>query len=1199
MSRKKAVIKISGITENNLKNIDFSAETGEVVVITGISGSGKSTLVNLVVATEAKRQSMMRRKSDDLYDYTIRPAFKKTTSLPEPVIISQRAIFQSVTSTFGTRTSLNDLLVRLFVNCGEIHYQGKQIVRPDLSQILKFRQKYYPKSQLLGRISHYENISRSQITSLLKRVGIERVLIRNESSQSINNIDLNKLPTTGLSRYEVFIDLGKSDDIEGVLKKTRAVPILIDKSFELDCHEHGFSLDDGKIFRLPTKLLFSRSAMSSRSGCCLECNGAGSVTAYDSMGAIDKKAIIKNGFLKVPLTAAGRYKGFKFLPSGLIKLLLKEGVDISKNFTAISSAHKTVILNILNDKLSRNQKDPVAQQFLMNRACQACEGSGLSWQARAVTVNGKCIDFFLKQTSYELAKELLALAVDTDVTDKALTILGYISNLSIEHIALDRSVTTMSSGELQRMKLLSALVNQYSNKIIVLDEPSSNLQYKDNLKILRLINELKANNNCIVIVDHNPVFQAIADRRLKVGPGAGVDGGEYCDTDDLSQSVKLFDAFNKSDNSIKKYSFKTVPLRYKRNVHLDKIRIPKNVFTAVIGSSGSGKSTLCRELIYPALSESDNVIFFDSKPARGSSSSIVATYLNVFDKVRQYFSKHNKAGLSDSDFSFNSSGACNYCHGRGYVDKHVCGVCFGSRFKPEIALFKAEGKSITELLASDLNDIPLDGGLYFLNETVQVLQQLSLSHINLGRETTSLSGGELQRLKLAKFIIANKKTQDKKGYYIILDEPCSGLDPESVKHLYQALKVYLRGSTVLVIEHNPHFIYKCQYLIDMGEASGVKDKNSIVQGALGEKIFPSLNHLEVLTEAFRLKKGDETQSHRTEVRIEDDEPRALNGKRFDLIPSSIIKQKNFSLELKFSKGFEVDIQDDNTFFYRDKDVLEQSLIKENDFLFNPFLTLLERYSIVPLSLCKEIIRNINKETIVCDLDSWQFKVRADSFEEAYVKGGGVVIVPKAKNKYEYHGVRLLSIKERVIDKVFPHSFAFNLYKNSCEYCNGYGHIQSYPLTEWINRKYSVLNDGFMQYPLYKVIPKATIKKFSKEGLFDFSQPVNKLSVLEFNILLYGFKAYKFMKPGKTDNTEASFFEWRGINSYFYRNATKLSPDEDLTPQLKWKTCPFCMSGFSRKSTFYTLNGQTLPSFFCKENEERALHETSHNSANMR
>ncbi|MCE0975437.1 MULTISPECIES: ATP-binding cassette domain-containing protein [Pseudomonas] len=1179
MSANKTDFEIIGITENNLKSIDFCAAAREVMVIIGISGSGKSTLVNRVIAAEAQRQSKLRRKSDDLLDYCVRPKFKSATNLPEPVVISQRAIMPSVSSTFGSRTGLNDLLVRLFVRQGEIHYRGGRISKPDFSTILQFRRLYHPHARILGCIARYESIGRNQF-DLLTRAGVEQVYIRAEGKRSLKQLTLDKLLSSKTSSSEVFIDLG-GDDAPILLKKCRATPVLIDDSLEIDFHEHGVALEDGTVFRLPSKLLFSRATMSSHSGCCRICDGAGTVTRYDAERAIDGQVPLKSGFLTMPLSPSGRYKGFKFLPSGLVALLKKEGIDVNKPYGLLSAEHKSTILNILNQKLAANSSDDAAQQFISVGICSDCEGSGLNWQARAVTVNGKSIDFFFGLTPAELIAELEVLVVDEDESARRIRgLLDYLSALSIDHIDLNRPLSSMSSGELQRLKLLPALINKYSGRLIIFDEPSSNLQYRDNLKILRLISELKASNNSIIVVDHNPIYQRVADRVIKIGPGPGELGGFYCVVDDDAQLTASFDVLREADRSTADFTYTTLQLPDLRTLQLGAVRIPHSAFTAVIGSSGAGKSTLCRELIYPALMKNgEKVILLDSTPPRGASNSIVATYLNVFDKIRKFYARCDGGELVESDFSFNSTGACDHCQGAGNVEGQVCSVCFGSRFRSEVALFSGEGYTITELLAADLDQIPLQGGLAFLTEAVEILKRLSLSHLSLGRQTDSLSGGELQRLKIARFLMAHQKDRKASSNFVILDEPCRGLDPRAVKNLYATLKNVLSDAAVLIIEHNPHFIYKCQFIIDMGEGTGIKDDTTVVQGRLGEKVFPSLNHGQVLSE-LEVFSNLRRPSNETDLRIEDDEVlRELNTKRYELIPSLLLKQENFALEEKFRELFSPLIPDKNIVLYRTRDELEYALKEERRFFFNPFIALLERFPRVPVSLQQELLKKIDKCDIVCDTDPWSFMVTARSLRSAYLNGAGVVIAPGPNGIFTYHTVRLLSLQKRVVDRVFPQTFAFNLYRNACHYCKGYGKIQSYPLRDWINRSRSVLDDGFMPYPLHKFIPKPTIKRFAKEGLFDFSQPVETLSDEELNVLLYGFKAYKFRKSDSSDDSEAAFFEWRGINSYLYRNAAKLSATQNINDSIRWIACPFCLQGFSEKIRFYAHKGRLITDFF--------------------
>lgn len=1179
MRVNKTSFEIIGITEGNLKSIDFCASTGEVIVIAGVSGSGKSTLVNRVIAAEARRQSKLRRKSDDILDYCVRPSFQAATCLPEPIMVSQRAVTPSVSSTFGTRTGLNDLLVKLFVRLGEIHYRGGKITRPDFATILQFRRLYHPRARLLGRIASYEDIGRGQL-DLLRNAGVQQVYLRAEGKHTLKPSSLDKLTPKQLSSCEVFICLD-GDDAPVLLKKYRATPVLLAPPLEIDFHEHGVALEDGTVFRMPSKLLFSRSMMSSRSGCCRVCDGTGAVTQYDAERAIDLQVPLKNGFLTVPLSPSGRYKGFKFLPSGLVGLLKKEGIDVSKPFCALSTEHKSAVLNILNDKLARNSGDPVAQQFISVGLCNACEGSGLNSQARAVTINGKSIDFFFRLTPSQLLTEMQAPAFgENEATQKIRCILDYLSELSIDHIALNRPLPSLSSGELQRMKLLAVLINRYSGRLIILDEPSSNLQYRDNLKILRLVLELRSHNNSIIIVDHNPMYQSIADRTLKLGPSSGVRGGYYCAADHDKQLSIGLDNLCTAKGTAADFTYTTLQLPHLRNLHLEKVRIPHRAITSIIGSSGAGKSTLCRDLIYPTLVQrGEKVVLLDSTPPRGASNSIVATYLNVFDKLRRFYARSDNTVLTESDFSFNSTGACDHCQGTGKVDGQVCSVCFGSRFRSEVALFRVGTYTLTELLAADLDQISLEGGLAFLAEAVQILKRLSLSHLSLGRETDNLSGGELQRLKVARFLLAHRNDNSTKGSYVILDEPCRGLDPEAVGNLFDTLKAFLSDTTVLTIEHNPYFIYRCQYLIDLGEGSGIKDDATVVQGSLGDKVFPSLNHVQVLSESDALRQRrifwDETG-----LQIEDDEPpKELNAKRYELIPSILLRQDNFALETRFCESFSPVIPDENVFLYRSRDDLERALHNECQFFFNPFIALLERFPSVPASLQQEVLKKIDKRDITCDIDPWSYMVRADSLPSAYLKGAGVVITPRPNGSFNYHSVRLISPRERVVDRVFPHTFAFNLYRNSCHYCSGYGHIQSYPLKEWVNRSYSVLDKEFMAYPVHRVVPKATIKRFAKEGLFDFSQTVETLSDQELNILFYGFKSYRFRKEKSIDDSESAFFEWRGVNSYLYRNSEKLSPNKNINTSIKWIACPFCMQGFSEKIRFYAREGRLITEFF--------------------
>lgn len=1174
---------ITGITENNLKNIDISASSGEIILISGISGSGKSTLVNDVIASEARRQERMRRKSDDLYTYAVRPSFEHTTDMPSCISVSQRSLTQTELSTFGTRTGIKGAIQRVFVEKGRITYLGVEIKKPSISEIRKFAKRFYPSACLYAVLASYTNITAAAIRVRLEKHKINSVLLRDEKRGTFKEVTLTKLPKTDLSNYEISVPIEAclNDCVVGELSKSGVV--LLGPSIDLNFDEYYFHLPDGMIFRKPSLLLFSRSGASSLSGRCESCLGNGKEISVDFDNVINKSAIIQNGFLNVPLTKAGRYVAFKFLPSGLATLLKKQDIDVRKKFDDLSLEEREVVFDILTKKLMSNQADEYVKTYLSESNCSACDGTGYGYQNRAVLINGKPFYYYLSLPANAFRAGLPQLMLDDAEFSKLDRQLDLIEKLAIGHISLDRSTTTISSGEAQRLKLLDVLMSNDSGKIIVLDEPSSNLQYGDNLAILDAIIKLKCLGNCILLVEHNPLYRSIADRIIEVGPGAGVEGGHI--REGLSFGPPMVSHFSPMTPSAtsKSLKFSTLRLKPKRNIRITGIKIPFGKITAVIGSSGAGKSTLVLEMIYACLLDSgEAVVKLDSKPPGKSSASIVATYIEVFDSIRKVYARIAAPFLSESDFSFNAKGACAECGGGGYDGDKVCGVCFGSRYRSNVTLTKAENVSIVELLARNIDHIDMSSVFGFLAEAREVFNALSLTHITLGRSTSTLSGGELQRLKLAKFILNNRKAFGKGLSTVILDEPSRGLDESAVARLHAALGEYIKGCTIIVIEHNPTFIYRCDYVIDMGNAIGEKTKDNIVVGALGETEFPSLNHNAVLAEVekkSKVWKENFNDSIDVKVKLKAIE---VEGKRYHLLHPIYLSQKNFEMESSFSSNFQVEIKDKNYKFFYSREQMEVELSSAKIFLYNPFIPYLEKYSKIPASIYKTTLLECRNAEVYQDEDPWKILVKASTFEEAFLKGGGVVATHQGTyqgtEKCFYYGIRLFSVRERVVDRIFPSSFAFNLYRNACSYCHGYGHVKSYPFQDWIDKKFSPLDPKMTFLGLNKVMPKATIAYFAKEKLFDFTLPPLELTKEEYNILLYGFKSYKFLKAGRTGVVEDDYWEWRGLNSYIYNNSSKLSEKKDLDEYLCWKKCPFCTFGFRSSVKRYYRDEKTIESY---------------------
>lgn len=1169
---KNNKLKIEGINENNLKNIDFVAELGEVITVRGVSGSGKSTLVNNVIASEAIRQSKIRRKSDDLYDYCIRANFRTVSDLPEVSIISQRGVYTSKHSTLGTRTKLNELLIKLFVSHGEIIHNGKKLQRPTCTEAITFKNTHYPESKLLFAIARFEEIS-SQTLSYLRKYEVQEVILRRFGDSKLRLTSFSKLKNIqNIDDYEVFIDEVQFF-AEKINIKTKWKLFLIDEQNNINLHEHALSQDDGHIFRLPSTLLFSRSTQSSLAGYCTSCNGKGDITEFHISSLIFPNVHLESGFLNVPLTASGRYQGLKFLPSGLVKLLKNNGIDVKCKWSELTAEHKDATLRILLDKLESNKNDVFVQKLIRTTECTSCCGTGLSNLARAVTFEGKSIDFYSSLSPLELLKVLDG--ISNEITRSIKNISKYLDFLALGHIQLYRTTEQLSSGERQRIKLLPLLVNKVRDRVFVVDEPSSNLQYKDNLKILRVIREIQNRNNCIIIVDHNPMYQFIANRVLEIGPGAGVNGGkiQWLESADLNLLKFEWKEVKKED----KQEWLEIGLKPCRNIRISRLMLPKDKLSVVVGASGTGKTTLCRDMILPALNQSGvSVELIDSSPIHGGKRSIVATWIDVFDKIRETYSKNSLTQQPASVFSFNSQGACNACGGEGTTaDEQICSVCFGERFRSDVLLETVDQLNISVLLGLSVESLPIDQSFYFLYDVVKIFKALSLSHISLGRATSTLSGGELQRLKIAKLLLRYASVKETIDRVFLLDEPSQGLDAAAVILLVDALKNFLPASTLIAVEHNPNFIYNCDFIVDLGMTIGEKNNTNINSGFLFEaEGFPSLNHNQVLDYLNSIKVNPLVNDAESDIHIDDNEKKiSLNTKRLNFIPDYIIEQKNFEFEKIFSEKFKVKGLGENFFIYRNKKLLKYEFVDRNEFYFNPFISYLERFEILPKSIKQQILKDTKNNKVVCDTDEWNYVLQADSFEEAWVKGGGVLI-EKIKYGLRYHSLRLFHPDLKIIDRLKPHKFAFNQYKNSCAYCKGYGYIQSYPLQKWLNNDKSILDKGVMSFPIEKVMPKSTIKHFIKEGLFDFTKKLKELSKTEKLILLYGFKAYKFSKNSRK-STEDDFYEWRGVNSYLYQYSRKLSPNSKLDSKIEWIECPFCLSGFNKKIEYYEAEGKNF------------------------
>jgi len=517
---------------------------------------------------------------------------------------------------------------------------------------------------------------------------------------------------------------------------------------------------------------------------------------------------------------------------------------------------------------------------MSNNVCPDCDGARLKKEILAVTVNDKNINE-VTHMSIEQAKDFFG---DLKLTEREQTIgdqilkeinerLGFLVNVGLNYLSLSRSAGTLSGGEAQRIRLATQIGSSLMGVLYILDEPSIGLHQRDNEKLIETLKKLRDLGNTLIVVEHDEDTMYAADHIIDVGPGAGIHGGYIIAEGTIDEILKSELSVTGQYLSGKKKI--EVPLERRKgngeslivtgakenNLKNVSVKIPLGTFTSVTGVSGSGKSSLVNEIIYKYLSNQlngskkkpgkfgkienidklDKVINIDQSPIGRTPRSNPATYTGLFGEIRELFSSTNEAkmkGYKSGRFSFNvKGGRCEACTGDGIIkiemhflpDVYVpCEVCKGKRYNRETLEIKYKGKNIHEVL-----DMTVEEGVSFfenipkINRKLQTLFDVGLGYVKIGQPSTTLSGGEAQRVKLATEL--SKRSTGKTMY--ILDEPTTGLHIADVHKLVDVLQLLVDGgNTVLVIEHNLDVIKVSDYVIDLGPEGGNKGGEIIICG---------------------------------------------------------------------------------------------------------------------------------------------------------------------------------------------------------------------------------------------------------------------------------------------------------------------------------------------------------------------------------
>jgi len=913
-------ILIRGARQHNLKNIDVEIPRNKLVVITGLSGSGKSSLAFDTVYAEGQRRYVesLSAYARQFLGQMSKPDVDYIEGLSPAISIDQKTTSRNPRSTVGTVTEIYDYLRLLYARVGRPHcpHCRIQIAQQTVEQMVD-RIMLLPENTRIhvlaplvrGRKGEYSKLFQDARSDGFVRVRVDGTIRQLEEEIVLSKNKKHNIEIV-VDRLVIKEGLEKrlADSLETALKYGNGLVLIeiIDGeellfSATFACPQCGFSVEE----MAPRMFSFN-----SPYGACGKCSGLGSkaeidpeLVVPDQRRTLAEGAIVpwkpgsNQGYYQQLLQAvAARFEikldiPFESLPAEQKKILFcgvaekipfnyKDGYGHVRRYNL---RFEGVIAN-----LDRRYRETTSEQvreelesYMSHNPCPECGGSRLKPASLAVTVGGKNIAEMTRLTvegarqfvgSLELAEKerQIARLVLREIEER----LGFLSNVGLEYLTLDRAAGTLSGGEAQRIRLATQIGSSLTGVLYILDEPSIGLHQRDNQRLIETLLRLRDLGNTVIVVEHDEETIDSADHILDIGPGAGIAGGYLVAAGTAAEIKAVPESVTGQYLSGRKVisvpekrrelngKWLTVTGARAHNLKGLDVKVPLGVFTCVTGVSGSGKSTLVNEIIYrrlalelqrgrqkPAehdaifgLEHLDKVIEVDQSPIGRTPRSNPATYTGLFDLIRELFSvtaEGRARGYKPGRFSFNvKGGRCEACKGDGILriemhflpDVYVpCEVCRGKRYNRETLEVRYKGKNVAEVLEMDVAEaLDFFAALPRINRKLQVLFDVGLGYIRLGQPAPTLSGGEAQRVKLATEL--SRRSNGKTLY--ILDEPTTGLHSEDINKLLTILdRLVDNGDSVLVIEHNLDVIKRADYLIDLGPEGGAAGGELVACGS--------------------------------------------------------------------------------------------------------------------------------------------------------------------------------------------------------------------------------------------------------------------------------------------------------------------------------------------------------------------------------
>src|SRR5438067_9562589 len=879
-------IVIRGARQNNLKNLSLAIPTGELVVVTGVSGSGKSSLVFDTLYAEGQRRyvetfSPYARQFLDRMD---KPQVDAVEGIPPAIAIDQTNPVRTSRSTVGTMTELNDHLKLLFARAAKLHCRGcgKPVVR-DTPQSIFHALSQKPDERLLITfpVNVPKNFSEAEVLQLLEAQGYTKIHSKSKGCIEVLQ-DRVRLSSTEQSRV--------MDALEAALRVGQGRVNIYPENqgqttFKFSADLHCADCDIHYSEATPAAFSFN-----SPLGACETCRGFGQVIGVDfGLVVPDESKTLREGAVR-----PWQSPSFKECQDDLEKYAKKRRMPLDVPFRDLTEAQKAWVLEGEPEWVSWRKSWPgiwygvrrffkwletkaykmhirvLLSKYRAYTECQSCHGTRLKPDSLLWKLDGRSIHqlMLLSVSDVKAFFEHLALPAPLDEAADLLltevrTRLGYLCQVGLGYLTLDRQSRTLSGGEVQRINLTTALGTSLVNTLFVLDEPSIGLHPRDMGRVIDVMKRLKNAGKSLVVVEHDPQIMFAADRILDMGPGPGERGGEivfFGPAEKLAAERTLTADYLAGRKHAVEAREPVAPRTYltlegasAHNLKNVDVRFPLERLVCVTGVSGSGKSTLVQGVLYPALLKAkgrptetpgthraprvphhvSDVVLVDQSPIGKTTRSNPASYVGAFDCIRALFAKTPAArerGYTAGTFSFNSgNGRCPACGGNGF--EHVemqflsdvylrCPDCDGRRYRDEALEVTVRGKSIADVL-----DMTVSEAVRFFGAHAEVIQRLKplvevgLDYLKLGQPVPTLSGGEAQRLKLAGYLAETEAGAEPTLF--LFDEPTTGLHFDDVAKLLRAFRQLLdAGHSLVVIEHNLDVVNAGDWIIDLGPEGG-------------------------------------------------------------------------------------------------------------------------------------------------------------------------------------------------------------------------------------------------------------------------------------------------------------------------------------------------------------------------------------------